>query len=148
MPTFGEYFIFYAITVVLISPLCPPPPARPHSHSPSPHRCPCPWVLHSCSLSSSFTFFQPAPAAPLPAHLFRGLAIAHTEYPVQYWIHCKGSVNDHHSILYCNRFVNRIVFFTSFKLSFPCKKGLYILLSCLSFWPQHLVKCLAHTSVQ
>ena len=34
-------------------------PAYSPSHSQSPHCCPCPWVIHTCSLTSSFLFFPP-----------------------------------------------------------------------------------------
>ena len=43
------YFIDYAITVVLvlIFPLCSPPPSTPHSLKQSPHHCSCPWVMNN-----------------------------------------------------------------------------------------------------
>ena len=47
-------------------PLCLPTQPSPHSHSQSPHHCPCPWVLHTCSLTSPFTFFQPVLTSCLP----------------------------------------------------------------------------------
>ena len=64
---FYFYFLMlYSITVVPIFSLCPPPPSDPHSHSQSPHRRPCPWVLHICSLTNPFPFFQSVPASPCP----------------------------------------------------------------------------------
>ena len=62
------FLIFYWYYIVVV-PIFPPWPssAQPsfHSHSQSPHCCPCPWVIHTCSLSSSFPFFPPlSPCLP------------------------------------------------------------------------------------
>ena len=48
------YFIDYAITVVPIFPLCPPPPSTSYSLRQSPHHCSCPWVMHLSSLATPF----------------------------------------------------------------------------------------------
>ena len=48
------YFIDYAIKLVLILPLCPPPLGIPYSLRSSPHHCSCPWVMHISSLVSPF----------------------------------------------------------------------------------------------
>ena len=48
------YFIDYAITVVLILPLGPPPPSIPLSLRQLPHYCTCPWVMCISSLATPF----------------------------------------------------------------------------------------------
>ena len=48
------YFIGYAVTVVLIVPLCHPPQSTPHSLRKSPRRCSCPWVMRISSLVAPF----------------------------------------------------------------------------------------------
>ena len=51
---FKLYFIDYTITVVHISPFCPPPSSTPHSFRLPAHLCPCPWVMHTISLATPF----------------------------------------------------------------------------------------------
>ena len=53
-PPQPEYFIYYAVTVVLIFPPLPHLHPNPHSHRPSPHHCLCPWVMHVSSLATPF----------------------------------------------------------------------------------------------
>ena len=48
------HFIVYAITVVLIIPLCPAPPCTTHSLRQTPHHCACPWVMCIRSLANPF----------------------------------------------------------------------------------------------
>ena len=77
------YFIFnhfycYSITVV---PIFLPLPASahptPHSHRQSPHCRPCPWVIHTCSLTSPFSFFPPLSPSPLPSGHFQSVPCFH-----------------------------------------------------------------------
>ena len=44
----------YGIIVILIFPLCTPPPSTPYSLKQSPHHCSCPWVMHISSSATPF----------------------------------------------------------------------------------------------
>ena len=46
------FFIDYAITVVLIFPLCTPSTQNPPLPQAIPHHCSCPWVMHISSLTT------------------------------------------------------------------------------------------------
>ena len=56
---FLSFFHCYSITVVPNFPFALLCPSHPNFHSQCPHRCPCPWVIHICSLSSTFPLFPP-----------------------------------------------------------------------------------------
>ena len=78
--SFKKYFIVYAITIVLIFlPLAPSTQPTPYSHSQSPCHCPCPWVMHICSLTNPFTFFQPVPSLPFP---LTAVSLFHVSLPL------------------------------------------------------------------
>ena len=40
---------------------------------PLPRCCPCPWVMHACSSSNPFTFFQPVPSSPFPLYSYQSV---------------------------------------------------------------------------
>ena len=54
MSLFKNIFYWYAITVVPISSLCPPPPTSPLPTSTSHHLSSCQWVVYISSLASPF----------------------------------------------------------------------------------------------
>ena len=58
----------YAITVVPIFLLCPPPPSLPTLL-----HCPCPWAMHIRSLANPFTFFCPVLPSPIPCYSCRSV---------------------------------------------------------------------------
>ena len=63
--------LIYLIFCCLCYYSCPnfssfPPLTSPSTHSRQPpHHCPCPWVIPTCFLTISFTFFQPLPTPHL-----------------------------------------------------------------------------------
>ena len=73
-----NHFYCYSITVV---PIPPPLPSSahptPHSHRQSPHCRPCPWVIHTCSLTSPFSFCPPLSPSPLPSGHFQSVPCFH-----------------------------------------------------------------------
>ena len=66
--------IIYLYVIVILLQLSQFPPhcsslpcPHPRSHSQPPPCCLCPWVIHTCSLTSSFFFFPPLSPTPLPS---------------------------------------------------------------------------------
>ena len=56
------FFNFYVLRLFqLFPPLHPSAQPAPHLHSQSSPCCLCPWVLHICSMTNPFTFFQTYP---------------------------------------------------------------------------------------
>ena len=102
------HFIYYAIIVGLISPLCP---STPHSLRQSPHHRSCPWLTHVSSLAS-----------PFPVLYFASPRLLYLYFPIPSPLHPFPPVplpsGSHHSALCVRDSVS------------PCSLNLFFRFSC------------------